>query len=210
MNWPSLLLNRYRVSYDPLLTERRIELAALVLSVFLVLQLLYGVARLFIISGPEVILPSADSLIVSELQHAANVSAQQSEDVRARPVFWHSRERVGGPDGVVAAEKPDAKKGEMNKVKLLGVFGSGDFAGVIVLVKGNKKRLLLGDKVVGWTLDSIDGDQAVFVDSGQSQKLVLERADAASVPVNPAVAEKGKTKNKTQKKPEEPRGLRDS
>ncbi|MBE9538073.1 MAG: hypothetical protein IMF06_03270, partial [Proteobacteria bacterium] len=156
MSRASLLLSRYRETSDPLRTERRIELAALLLSMFLVLQLLYSVARIFIISQPEAILPAPDSLVVRELQHSGLVSAEQSNEVRARPVFWPSRSPLNGGAEAAAAENTKPGKNELDKVKLLGIFGEGDSAGIIALVKGNKKRILLGDKVVGWTLDAIE------------------------------------------------------
>jgi len=208
MNRASLLLNRYRETSDPLRTERRIELAALILSVFLVLQLLYSTVRIFIISQPEAILPAADSLIVRELQHSGLVSTEQSNEVRARPVFWPSRRPVNGPEEVAGAETTKPGKNELDKVKLLGIFGAGDSAGIIALVKGNKKRILLGDKVVGWTLDAIERDQAVFVDGGQSQNLALEPAGVVADPVTPTAS---KTPTVTSEKLPNPNsGLRKS
>ena len=181
------VINRYRVSEDPLLSERRVELLALVLTVLLVLMLLFGVSRLLISAHPQPKLPAADSLVANELLSLGVVSPQQSTAVKARPVFWPSRRPVDAPVEVVVEAKPKVKKSELDKVKLLGIFGVGDSAGIIALVKGAKQRILLGDKVVGWTLESIDRDQAVFTESGQSQHLTLERrAIAAKEPSSPA------------------------
>ena len=57
---------------------------------------------------------------------------------------------------------------------MLGVFGSGDTAVVIAEVKGKKRRIMLGDTVVGWTLSSVERGEANFVDNGQSQTLALK------------------------------------
>jgi len=196
----SMLLSRYRVSENPLLSERRIELFALVLTLVLILILLFSLARLVVSSHPAPKLPSADSLVGSELRRSGVVSPQQSIEVRARPVFWPSRRPVDAPEEVAKTGKSKPKKNELDKVKLLGIFGVGDSAGIIALVQGKKKRILKGDKVVGWTLDSIDGDKAVFVDSGQTQNLTLERlaivAREASAPVPNAAAKVAKKDRK--------------
>lgn len=172
------LLRRYNVAGNPLLSERRVEFAALVLTIFVVLQLLYSVVRLFVPSHPELILPSAESLLVSDLQRAGIVSAQHRNEVIARPVFWPSRRPVEASMAKPAEteeRKPKAKKSELDKVKLLGIFGVGDSAGVIALVKGSKRRILLGDETVGWTLESIEDGGASFVSDGLSQTLELVR-----------------------------------
>ncbi len=193
----SLLLDRYKSSADPLHSERRIELVALILTVVLAFQLLYGVANLLLRASPQPILPAADSLLVSDIRQSGVVSAQHSSDLRARPVFWPSRRSVGAPAEVVVVNTTKPNKNELDKVTLLGVFGVGDSAGIIALVKGKKKRILLGDKVVGWALESIEGGQAVFAEGGQSQTLTLNRAPVvepvAAVPtVAPAQAGTGK------------------
>lgn len=180
----SLLVQRYRVSGDPLFTERRVELIALVLTLLLMVQLLYSIGSLALSQQPESKLPSADTLVIGELQRYAVMPLEQSADVKARPVFWEGRRPVnaeGNPP--VTAENSTAQKNELDKVSLLGIFGGGDSAGVIALVQGKKKRILLGDKMVGWTLESIGTDHAVFTDSGKSQKLMLIRSNDPVVPV---------------------------
>jgi len=184
----SMLVSRYRDLEDPLKSERRVELLGLALTFVFVLMLLLGVTRLIISPWPAPKLPSADSLQMIELRRSSVVSAQDSNSVRARPVFWPSRRPVDAPKDASVETKPEGKKSELDKVKLLGIFGAGDSTGIIALVKGKKKRILQGDKVEGWTLDSIDGSQAVFVDSGQSKHLTLERGVITSAPNPPATA----------------------
>lgn len=174
----SHILSRYRVSSDPLRSERKVELAALVLTFILMFQLLYGVVSLYLSSQPSPIFPSPDSMQIGTLQGAVLVTAQQSNEFRARPVFWPTRRPVS--EGLNDEGKPKlapTKKSALNTVKLLGVIGSGNSAVVIVLVKGQKKRILLGDKVVGWTLQSVQQGQAVFTGDGQSQSLKLKHTD---------------------------------
>jgi hypothetical protein len=171
----SQIISRFRASSDPLRSERKVELAALMLTVVLIVQVVHGVVSLSLSSQPSPISPSPDSLQVGGLHGAGLVTAQQSDELRARPVFWPTRRPVS--EGRNEADKSNVattKKGELDTVKLLGVIGSGESAVVIALVKGQKKRILLGDKVVGWTLESVQRDQAVFTGSGRSQTLKLK------------------------------------
>ena len=178
----SSLMNRYRESANPLLSERRVELVAVILTGTIVALLLVGVVGLTISSRPDAIQPTADSLLVGELPVAGVVSPELSIRVRARPLFWPSRRPVlvfGAPENTtqaVGAAAPSA----LDKVELRGIFGGGDSAGIIALVKGKKKRVMLGDKVVGWKLDSIDGDSVTFVDKGKSKRLSLARTVTAA------------------------------
>jgi hypothetical protein len=173
----SQILNRFRVSSDPLRSERKVELTALVLTIVLVLQVVQGVASLFLNPQPSPIFPSPDSLQVGTLLGVGLVTAQQSNEVRARPVFWSTRRPASEEPKTTAvgvSTKPQpVKKNELDAVKVLGVIGSGESAVVIAVVKGDKKRILLGDKVVGWTLESVHNGEAVFTDSGRSQTLKL-------------------------------------
>jgi hypothetical protein len=172
----SQILNRFRVSSDPLRSERKVELTVLVLTLVLILQVVHGVVSLSLSPKPNPILPSPDSLQVGTLHGAGLVTAQQSNELRARPVFWTTRRPVpGDPNAAVLSRNPQsAKKNELDTVQVVGVIGSGDSAVVIALVKGSKKRILLGDKVVGWTLESVQNGEAVFTGSGRSQTLKLK------------------------------------
>jgi hypothetical protein len=169
------IISRFRVSSDPLRSERKVELAALMLTIVLIVQVVHGVVSLYLTSQPSPILPSPDSLQIGVLHGTGVVTAQQSNELRARPVFWSTRRPVSGESSVAVATKPQsATKNELDTVKVLGVIGSGEAAVVIALVKGKKKRILLGDKVVGWTLESTHNGEAVFTGSGRSQTLKLK------------------------------------
>ena len=94
------LVDRYRVTADPLRTQRRIELLVLLLTVFLFLQLGYGAFRLAVFSPPEPVLPAADSLQVKTPLKMDTVTPEQSGEIRNRPLFWPERR----PTEVVAIE----------------------------------------------------------------------------------------------------------
>jgi len=200
MNALHAMLSRYRVSTDPLYTERRVELAAAILSVVLLLLLLYTVLRLVLNAEPVAILPAPDTLQVGELQRLGMVSPVQSDELRARPVFWPSRRPVveASNGAATVAKIPKAKqKNELDKVTVLGVFGSGETAVVIAQVEGKKRRIMLGDKVVGWTLKSVERGTAEFVDAGRSATLALDRTTIASGSQSPQPRKTNKEKKKT-------------
>jgi hypothetical protein len=175
------IMNRYRGLANPQLSDRRVELVAVILTGIMVALLLFGLLRLALPSQHGAIAPTADSLVVSELPNAGVVSPQLSSQVRARPVFWPSRRPVyaGEEQPIAAQEAGAAAPSALDQVELRGIFGGGDSAGIIALVKGKKKRVMLGDKVVGWKLDSIDGYSVTFVDRGKSKTLSLARAATA-------------------------------
>ncbi len=58
--------SRYRETANPLLSERRIELVAVALTVVLLVQVLYSILRLSNLSEPESIAPALDVMIASD------------------------------------------------------------------------------------------------------------------------------------------------
>jgi hypothetical protein len=185
MKWIIALRDRYRVQNDPLLTERRVELGALLLTGLLLLQLMYSIVRLSFLAEPEPIAPSVDILNDLDAMRVATVDVAMREEIRNRPLFWPGRRPL--PDGVANSGEPDAGKGakqsELDEIKLVGVFGGGDSAGIIALVKGNKRRILLGENLDGWTLKSVEASECVLTRGARRETLTLQRsAVAASAP----------------------------
>jgi len=168
--------NRYRASTDPLATERRVELVAVSISAILLLQLLYSGLRLSFLSEPEPIAPSLDLLAEGTATKVESVDPALSEEIRNRPLFWASRRPLIAQSQVIegTVEGESAVKGELDKVQLVGIFGAGESAGIITLVKGKKRRILVGEDIDGWTLDSVEPGRAVFKDKGRSRELMLK------------------------------------
>ena len=164
--------SRYRVAADPLRTERKVELAALVLGLLLCLQLLYSGVRLVMDPAFAAVAPAADVLQVKRVDSPATVATSQSDEIRSRPLFWQTRRPIQSI--AVAPDAGSKRAGPLKEVKLLGVFGSGDTAGIIVLVKDKKQRILQGESVQGWTLDEVEPNRVVLVDGGRSEELVLK------------------------------------
>ena len=164
---------RYRVAAAPLRTERKIELAVVVLGLLLCLQLLYSGARLVLAPVFAAVAPAADVLQVKPVDSPATVATSQSDEIRSRPLFWQTRRPTQGSTAA-AQDAGREPVGPLQEVKLLGVFGSGDTAGIIVLVKDKKQRILQGESVQGWTLDLVEPNRAVLVNGGRREELLLK------------------------------------
>lgn len=183
MSWLHSVLGRYRASADPLRTQRRIELIAVILAVLLGIQLAYGGVRLAIQGAPVPVEPAADSVRVPAVRTLEVVSAQDRNEIIGRPVFWPGRRPV---DPVALREDVQSGQeevGELREVKLVGVFGTGAEAGIIALVNGKKRRILLGESIAGWKLDSINAIGGQFSNDGRRETLTLQRGTVRVAPV---------------------------
>ena len=175
------LLGRYQGLSDPLRAERMVELVVLVLLGLLVLQLLWGGYRALVPSIPESVRPARDSLSVSEISGLAVVSPEQRAQIRQRPLFWASRAPLPPAEPVKAKPDPDAAKaakpGKIENVKLAGVFGAAETVGIIIISKGKKRRVMVGEEINGWTLQAVGETSADFNASGKQASLALKRGE---------------------------------
>lgn len=166
--------SRYSVATDPLRTERRVELAALVLLFVILLQLLWIAARAALPVLPAPIMPAADSLAVSTVSDTGGVSSADSAEVQNRPLFWASRRAVDMPAGsdVTGAELLMAAEParELKDLDVTGIYGSGDTGGAIVSYKGKQRRVAVGDEVDGWTLHRVEHGEVVWVSGGREDR----------------------------------------
>jgi hypothetical protein len=181
MSWLQMLRNRYRVTGDPLRTLRRIELFAVLLALLLCLQLALGALRLVTVAAPEAVTPAPDSLQVPAVLGPAVVAASERNEIITRPLFWSSRRPF---EAVATLAEPDTQAGELKGIELVGLFGSGDQAGIIALVKGEKRRILLGDVVEGWTLKSISPSELVVTNGDRTETLALQRGQVKAAPAD--------------------------
>jgi len=167
-------VTRYQVQQNPLKTERRIELAVLVLLVLLLFSAVLGGFRLVASNEPDPVFPSADSLAVQALQLDTGLTAEQVAEILNRPLFWQSRRPLVPPPKVVAKPKPKAAK-KLAGVNLLGVYGAGDGLGLIATVDGVFSRINKGQSVKGWKFSGYEEGAAVFVSGGKKSVLPLEQ-----------------------------------
>lgn len=185
MKWLSALQQRYRVSADPLLTERRLELGVLLLLALLALQLLVNAVDLAVAPNPEPVLPTAESLQVGQVAPRRLVNSEQSAQIRARPLFFESRRPQAAEEQVAAEEPaPKQKKTKAPELKLVGVFGAADMRGIIALHKGERLRLLVGEDVSGWTLQQVNRDRALLNNGGESHSIALQRTNTGITPTS--------------------------
>jgi len=155
------------------------------------MQLVYGVCRLALLSAPSAVVPTADSLQVMSPLVVATLTAEQSNEIRQRPVFWAERRPV---EAVV--EIPEASKEQQTKlkdVKLLGVFGEGDSVGIIAQIKQKTQRIHSGETISGWTLASVGTNEAVFTSGKLQETLIL-------LPGSPTQPDKAENKVKHKQK----------
>ena len=179
MNLATTMRNRYRQTEDPLQSERYVELAALVVTVLLLLVTALTGARLAMLAEPDARLPAPGSLVVGDAVNNGVVTAEMRSEIIGRPVFFPSRRPLSAaPPSAPVVKEAGAKKSELDKLKLQGVFGGGEAAGVILLVEGKKQRLLIGDEVKGWKLKSVDLNEAEFSSGGKLETLVLQYSGA--------------------------------
>jgi len=167
------LMTRYQAQQNPLKTERRVELAVLILLTLLVVSAILGGFRLIAGSEPDPVFPSADSLAVQALKLDAGLSAEQAAEILNRPLFWQSRRPLVPPPKVAAKPKTKAPK-KLAGVTLMGVYGAGDGLGLIATVDGVFSRISKGQSVKGWQFSSYEDGAAVFVNGGKKTVLPLE------------------------------------
>jgi hypothetical protein len=195
--------SRYRGLVDPLRSERRVEAAVLVLLVLLCLQLLWGAYRAALPGMPEPVLPTADALTVQSLRAVDGLTPEMRAEIRQRPLFWAARTpsaSIAQQDAAIAQQAlANSEPAEIKGLKLAGVFGTGESAGIIVLAtkKNTKHRVRVDQEVGGWTLQSVNATEAVLSRDGRQATLALQRGnilvtDTAPAPQPAAVTKKAK------------------
>jgi hypothetical protein len=187
VNRLAALQARYRDPDPPLRTERRLELALLTLLLVLALQLLWLALGFLREPRIDAIAPAADSLRVVDAGVGSGVSAQEREQLRARPLFWASRRPVDEPADEVLAEAGGTGEGvvaqaapALTSLTLTGVYGAGKTGGAILRYKGERMRIAVGQELDGWELDSVAPGEVVFVSGDSRDVRRLPRAPIAS------------------------------
>jgi len=133
---------------------------------------------------PKPVLPS--SALFEPVSVEQTLSASRPElssfDFIFRPVFALDREPPVQPelpledDAALAAAEAEAVVVEsIDGVNLLGIFGSGEVAGVIIrLDNGERQRLVVGESIKGWTLDSVGSRRAhLRASTGEEARLEM-------------------------------------
>ena len=162
------------------------------LSVSLIVGAL-GLTTVYTLSAgaPEPVLPSR--ALFEPVSVAQTLSSSRPElnsfDFVLRPVFALDRKprRPDLPsenDLALAASETEADVVEsIDGINLLGIFGSGEVAGVIIrLDNGKRQRLVVGESIKGWTLGSIESRRALLqAVTGEEARLEMAYATDQSI-----------------------------
>ncbi|TDG15118.1 hypothetical protein E2F43_02460 [Seongchinamella unica] len=173
--------HRYRNLENPLRAERRVELVLIAVVLLLIVQFLWGGFRSLFPFVPDPVQPRAKSLQVIQLGISEQIDPEMRAQIAARPLFWPGRrplEAMSEAESVAQAQadsSEEQKPGKIDGVKLTGVFGSGDAAGIIVLAKGKKRRVMVGEEVNGWELQSVEPTEALLSTGDRKASLVLRQ-----------------------------------
>jgi len=165
-------------------TETRLRNVALTLTAIVLLQWIWGGARLLMTAEPEPTLPAEASLQVDEIRQSTQLSDEMSQSLAASPVFWQGREKFvpnlesnGAPEPVRAPRNTN-----IDDVALHGTYSAGDKSGVIISYKDERRRLQRDEEVAGWTFTMLGDDGAVFESGEESKVLALEHAKSVPMP----------------------------
>lgn len=142
---------------------------------------------------PSTMMPSVQ--VPDEMDDdAAKSQVVDGLDFVQRPLFAESRR----PQQKAIFAEPTASTetqalADMDGLKLLGVFGSGDRQGAILQDENEKRfRMVVGEKnEMGWVLKSVLPRRALFAngsDSSLRAELTLEVAAVTGLPVTPVAA----------------------
>lgn len=186
------IFKRYTGLSDPLKTQRRVELLVVVLIALFLLQLTLGALGWMFPSQPAPIFPAQDSLLVTERTGASLLDVAQRESIEAKPLFWKTRrplQGLGADDSGENTAAQDQAAGKIEGIKLAGIFGAQDTLGIIVIAKGKKHRLNVGDEVIGWELVSAQPTEAVFSSGAERATLSLKRDSVVVVDAAPSAPE---------------------
>lgn len=150
--------------------------------------------------APQPVLPSSSLFEPVGVEQSLALSRPElsSVDFVSRPVFALNRkpaiEPVAQPEQSpesLETEVVSEVVGTIDGIKLLGIFGSGGVAGVIIsLDTGERERLVVGEAVNGWTLQSVTSRGANF-QSGAGMRanlgMVFAVREAISASEDPSV-----------------------
>ena len=160
-------------------TERQLRKIALILTLILALQFVWGGLRLWQTSEPDPIHPAESSLRVNDMRYGRDTEGDSAQALVNRPLFWQGRYPYV-PDQVAEIAAPVEARGStaINRVKLRGVYPGG----IIISYEKKARRVRLGESVADWQLIELRPGAAVF-SSGKGQRtLNLEHAFSVAQP----------------------------
>ncbi|EED31010.1 conserved hypothetical protein [gamma proteobacterium NOR5-3] len=161
------LQSRYRVDANPERSERRLELVVIALLLVVLLQVLWWMFGRLGSVGVTAVAPAKDSLSVVDTRVTGAITAPQSLQLQSRPLFWASRRpeaKAPPPQKTKPGNNKPARR--LEDLQVAGAVGAGDQGKAIIIYKDKLMRLGIGDKVGGWSLQSVSLGEVVFVSAG--------------------------------------------
>lgn len=167
-------------------STRSLRQLAVLVTVLLALQLLWSVFSWIRLAPPDPISP-AHSVLQFDGTDDENgaltgqedaVAVEPLQNLSARPLFWAGRMPfVPLLENEATAEQVKPRgRSSIQDAKLLGVYGAGNHRGIIVSLAGERRRILMGQEVDGWTLSMLAADGAIFENGSQTTTIDLEHA----------------------------------
>lgn len=154
--------------------------SCVVLLGLLIVALLVGALLVITRDPPPALAPAPGTLTAVSLEVPDAPSGALEGEMVTRPLFWSSRRPPVVEAAVVEPEaQPVSGADALDQARLLGILASGDRTGAILAVGEQRMRLMQGESLEGWVLESLDGTRAVFVREDGAQQpvyLTLEHA----------------------------------
>lgn len=161
---------------------RQLLQGCLVLLFLLGLALAIGVVLVVTREPPEAIPPAPETLSAAQIVLPSYPPSPIAGEMLARPLFWASRRPVMEAPAN-DSPSPVPKSNVLEDVKILGMFASGERAGIIYALGKERRRLLEGETLDGWRLESLDSNSVLFADEDGVRGQVRLTLEHAHVPV---------------------------
>ena len=167
MSLINTIRDRYKTEAEPQRSERRLELVLLALILLVALQVLWWFFAFMANVTVPPVAPAHDSMRVVDVNITGAITAPQSLQLQSRPLFWASRRPDASAAPPVKAEPGNKKPARrLEDLQVAGAVGAGDQGKAIIVYKDKLLRLGIGDKVAGWSLQSVSLGEVVFVSAG--------------------------------------------
>ena len=125
-------------------------------------------------ASPEPISPAESSLTLAQMRLGAGEGGTELESLVTRPIFWDGRQPYAPPANIEVPAEDDSAGHEntLENFTIVGTYGVGEDAGVIVAHRGSRYRLKLQESIEGWKLAHVAGDQVIF-EKGLKMAIVI-------------------------------------
>ena len=128
----------------------------------------------FVWSPPAAVKPQSDP--IPALEPSASADASVMLQIMERPLFSPTRRPPPQPKAPAPPDPPDI----LATANILGLYGEGSAAGVLVEADGRVQRVKPGAEVAGWILRRISPHSAEFERGSETRELRITRKRATA------------------------------